>query len=271
MFRRFLCAQKARQQETQLRGEIQLKRLTGIVLVWLLLLTLNTLAGGETFPKRVGWVNDFAGVISPEYRTRIQALITELNQKTGAQIAVVTMPTIGDEDYTDYANRLYEDWGIGQKGKDNGVMIFLTVKERKVRIEVGYGFEGILPDGRVGAILDNYAIPLLRQSQYGQGLFNATAAVASVIGKDAGVTLTGMPKMRSAREPAREGSPLRTLIPIILLLLILGGGGRLFPLLFLGSMIGGRGFGGFGGGFGGGGFGGFGGGLSGGGGAGRGF
>jgi uncharacterized protein len=205
MFRRFLFVQKGKQQETQLIGKIQLKRLTGVVLVCLLLLSFSTLIRGETFPKRVGWVNDFAGVISSEYRTRIQALITELNQKTGAEIAVVAMPTIGDEDYTDYANRLYETWGIGQRDKDNGVLIFVTVKERKVRIEVGYGFEGILPDGRVGAILDNYAIPLLRQNQYGQGLFNATAAVASVIAKDAGVTLTGMPKMGSTRQPAREG------------------------------------------------------------------
>ncbi len=114
-----------------------MKHLAVVVLSCLLLLSLSTLALGQEFPKPVGWVNDFAQVISPEYRTRIEALIAELNQKTGAEIAVVTMPTIGDEEYTEYANRLYEAWGIGQKGKDNGILIFVTVKERKVRIEVG--------------------------------------------------------------------------------------------------------------------------------------
>jgi len=231
--------------------------------------------GAEKFPKPVGWVNDFAGVIPPQYRQAMIALITELKGKTGAEIAVVTMPTIGDEDYTDYANRLFEAWGIGEEGKDNGVLIFVTVKERKIRIETGYGVEGILPDGLVGAILDDYAIPFLRKDDYGRGLYAATAAVASIIAEDTGVRLEGMPEMEPIRRPTSGGSPLRALLPIILLLLLFGGGWRILPLLFLGSMIGGRRYGGFGGGFGaggfGGGFGGFGGGLSGGGGAGRGF
>ena len=78
--------------------------------------------------------------------------------------------TIGEnEEYNLYANGLYKAWGIGKKGEDKGVLIFLTVKERKIRIETGYGVEGILPDGLVGEILDKYVVPFLKEGNYGKG------------------------------------------------------------------------------------------------------
>ena len=88
-----------------------------------------------------------------------------------------------------YANELYEKWGIGKKGEDKGVLIFLVLDQCKVRIETGYGVEGILPDGLVGNILDEQVIPLLKQGQYSEGLLNAMMALGQVIVKDAGVTL----------------------------------------------------------------------------------
>jgi uncharacterized protein len=151
-------------------------------------------------------------------------------------------------------------------------MIFLALKERRIRIETGYGVEGILPDGLVGEILDKYAVPFLKSGEYGKGLYNALAAVSVAIAKDADVELTGEVKVYRApqRRVRRFGFfPLIFLIFILFSFLRRGRRG-LLPLLLLSSM-GGRG--GFGGGFGGfsGGFGGFGGGMSGGGGAGRGF
>jgi uncharacterized protein len=228
----------------------------------------------ETFPKPVGAVNDFAGVIPAQYKTRMEDLSREVLQKTGTSIVVATVTSIGDNDTEGYVNRLYQAWGIGKKGEDKGVLIFLAVSERRVRMETGYGVEGILPDGLIGELLDKHVVPYLKQNDYGKGLSNAMMAVAAVIAKDADVSLTG----RSAvDQPKREKTGrVGSLLPLILLILIMipllgtRQGRDMIPwllLLFLSGGGGGRG-GGFGG-FGGGGFGGFGGGGSGGGGAGR--
>jgi uncharacterized protein len=205
-------------------------------------------------------------------------ITTELIKKTGIPVVVVTMPDIGGAEYNDYANRLYEAWGIGKKGEDKGVLIFVTVKERKMRIETGYGLEGILPDGLAGEIRDRYMIPSLRENRFGEGLLNGTIAISQIIAKETGVKLTGQ---LQARAPKKRRSRL-SILPLIFILLIFvfagrrrGGSWLLLPL-FLGRGGGfghGYGAGGFGGSFGGfgGGFGGFGGGMSGGGGAGGGF
>ncbi|MFZ7112462.1 MAG: TPM domain-containing protein [Desulfatiglandales bacterium] len=232
-------------------------------------------------PKAGGLVNDFADVIPASHEQKIAAITAELLQKTDVPVVVVTMPDIGGAEYNDYASRLYQAWGIGGKGVDKGVLIFVTVKERKMRIETGYGVEGILPDGLVGEIRDQYIIPYLKKDRYGEGLLYGTAVVARIIAKDAGVELTGQVQVKA---PEKKGSKFGFL-PFIILLLILmrfgskgRGGSWLFFLPLLmgrggrshGSRYGGGGFGGSFGGFGGG-FGGFGGGMSGGGGAGGGF
>ena len=235
-----------------------------------------SLEGAVTFPAPRGAVNDFAGVIPSQYVGPMEALAREVLEKTGTAIVIATVETIGDNDPNDYANRLYQAWGIGKKGEDKGVLIFLAVKERRVRIETGYGVEGILPDGLVGEILDRFALPYFKEGQYGKGMAETMAAVSSVVAKAAGVALTGarppeQQQVGTGRGPGifqlvlllaalffllgtRQG---RAMLPWILLLLMSGSGGRRS----------GDGFGGFGGG----GFGGFGGGSSGGGGASRGF
>jgi uncharacterized protein len=234
----------------------------------------------EKFPKPVGAVNDFANLISPQYKHEMTALAQEVLQKTGASVVVVTLPTVGDNDPTGYANRLYQAWGIGKKGEDRGVLIFLALKERRIRIETGYGVEGILPDGLVGEILDRDVAPYLRTGDYGRGLFNAMMSVSRVIARDAKASLSDRPQVSGEGRPAasrkKRGvswtSDVTSLLIFVLIVVLLLGtkrGRDILPLiLFLFLSSGGRGGGGFGG-FGGGGFGGFGGGSSGGGGAGR--
>jgi uncharacterized protein len=239
----------------------------------------SALAAGETFPKPAGAVNDFAGVIPAQYAGPMENLAREVLEKTGTSIVVAAIETIGDNDPNDYANRLYRAWGIGKKGEDKGILIFLAVKERRVRIETGYGVEEILPDGLAGEILDRHAIPAFKAGDYGKGFSDTMAAVSAVVAKAAGVALTGAqspPPQQQRRVRTERGLGIgqivllilaagfllgtrqgRAMLPWLLLLLMSGGGGR-------------RGGGGFGG-FGGGGFGGFGGGSSGGGGADRGF
>ncbi len=127
-----------------------------------LLLFCGSVYAERPFPKLKGPVNDFANVIPAAYEQKIQTITRELYQKTHIPVVVATMPDIEGYDYNDYATRLYEAWGIGEKGTDKGVLIFVTVKERKIRIETGYGVEGILPDGLCGEIRDQYMVPFLK-------------------------------------------------------------------------------------------------------------
>ncbi|HOD34880.1 MAG TPA: TPM domain-containing protein [Syntrophales bacterium] len=230
----------------------------------------------EKFPSPTGAVNDFAGVIPPEQRAAMSSLAQEVLEKTGTAVVVATFRTVGDNDPDEYANRLYEKWGIGRKGEDKGVLIFLALQERRVRIETGYGVEGIITDGMAGEILDRHAMPSLRAGDYGKGLYNAMFAVSDLLARNANVTLTGAPRPQvpAVREVPITLHPLTVIILLLILTLLLStrSGRRLLALLLLSSMngrggrYGGGGFGGFGGGFGG-----FGGGSSGGGGAGRSF
>jgi uncharacterized protein len=238
-------------------------------------------ASGPSFPEPRGLVNDFANVISVEKERRIAELTGELHRRTGIPVVVVTVPEIHGEDYNEYANRLYEAWGIGKKGEDKGVLLFVTVRERKMRIEVGYGTEGVIPDGLAGEIRDKYMVPYLRKDRYGDGLLYGAAAVARILAESEGVELSGgaaVPEeVRNGR--GRAGAFAFMPFALVMLLLIMSSrrrGGRLgwlvLPMVLgsagRGGRVGGRssGFGGFGGGFGG-----FGGGMSGGGGAGGGF
>jgi uncharacterized protein len=224
------------------------------------------------FPAPRGAVNDFAGIIDAASVQTMENLSREVLEKTGTSIVVAVLASIGDNAPDDYANRLYQAWGIGAKGKDRGVLVFLALKERKVRIETGYGVEGILPDGLTGEILDKYVLPDLKAGRYGQGLTRGVVALASVIAKDAQVTLTGTPTPKEMA--SRPGINLFTVILIVVVLVLLVGtrpGRELLPYLIMMLMSGGGRGGGSGGtgGFGGGGFGGFGGGFSGGGGSSR--
>ncbi len=254
---------------TTLRRLIQI-----IVLLIPTFVFFSAFAGAEEkFPSPVGLINDFAGVISPEHEEKMNLLARELLNKTGATVAVVTLKDIGGANVDEFTNRLYEQWGVGKKGEDRGAMLLIALKERKVRIEVGYGLEGIIPDGLAGEIRDRAMTPYLKEGDYGLGLLNGLSAVADIIAKDQGITLTGLPPApKSVSSRGRGYSfgifPFLFLLFVFLILARSGrrGGFALLPLLFLGAGRGGfRGSGGFGG-FGGG-FGGFGGGMSGGGGA----
>ena len=230
------------------------------------------------FPQTNVPVNDYAEVITPEHEAQMNQLAHALWDQTGTAFVVATFRDLGGESPRIFANRLYEAWGIGKKGEDKGVLLLVALKERRVTFETGYGVEGILPDAKVGGILDQYVVPFLRQDKYGEGLLKGMVAVAQVVAQDAGVKLDlGRYDPGVAVQPkARSG--VRVLLPLLFLLFIifslLGRGRGLSPFLFLPLIFlgGGRGMGGgFGGGGFSGGFGGFGGGMSGGGGAGRGF
>jgi uncharacterized protein len=218
-------------------------------------------------------MNDFAGVVSASYEEQVETIATELKQKTDAELAVVTVSELGSESLEMVAVRLFEAWGIGEKGRDNGVLLILAMQEKRVRIEVGYGMESLITDGLSGEILDYYVLPLFRENEYGKGLFQGAAMIAGVIARDAGVEITGSLDMRRERAESEEGGAGGIFFIIFIVFLVIVTKGRIIPWILLGMLSGGGG--GRGGGFGsggfGGGFGGFGGGMSGGGGASRSF
>jgi len=214
-------------------------------------------------------------------RQRLENYLGEVERSTGAQIAVVTVDSLEGDPVEDVANRLYREWGIGKKGKDEGVLLLLAIKDHKQRAEVGYGLEPVIPDGYVGGVLRGIR-PILRQGNYGGALLAAAQQLGERIAQAKGVDLAPLPIRRGQRVAQRQSIPWPVLVIGFFFILWLlgrigrggGGGGTGFLAgMFLGNMMGrgGSGWGG-GGGFGGGGsggsgWGGFGGGDSGGGGA----
>jgi uncharacterized protein len=229
--------------------------------------------------KPQGYVSDFAHVLDDSSRAQLEAYCGRVEQATGVQMAIVTIDTLDGQPVEDVANTLFRKWGIGKKGKDEGILLLVAIKDHHDRIEVGYGLEPILPDGFAGSVL-RQATPLLRQGAYGQALFAAAEEMGSRIAAAKGVALDFSLRPRRRAVPAQQRIPWPLIvIGIVVLLVLLGSsGGRSFLVgMLLGNLLGrGGGGGGWGGGGfggydsgrgGGGGFGGFGGGDSGGGGA----
>ncbi|MEO8597824.1 MAG: TPM domain-containing protein [Candidatus Solibacter sp.] len=249
------------------------------------LLGLFTLPGWTVDWKALkpqGYVSDFAGVIDSASKARLETYAAAVERSTGAQMALVTIPTLEGEPVEDVANTIYRAWGVGQKGKNEGILLLLAIGDRRNRLEVGYGLEPILPDGFSGSVLREMR-PALRQQQYGEALMAAAETIGNTVAKSKNVTITEQ-LPRRMRPKSSDSIPWPMIVGGILLLLFLsrggrgggysgGGGGGFLPGLILGNLLsrgswGSRGSGGFGG-FdsGDGGFGGFGGGDSGGGGA----
>ena len=207
-----------------------------------------------------GHVSDWAGVFTPEQKADLESRIVAVRQNSGAQLAVVALKSLHGGEINDFAVKLFAQWGIGEKGKDNGVLLLAAIEDRKMWIEVGYGLEGVLNDAKCGRVQDEFIVPRFKEGNYAQGLIDGADALLKIMSGEA------------IPEPAAQAdNPLAA----ILFLLVFA---AVFVLIARSAIRGGKGGrwtggsgggGGFSSGGGGGGFGGFGGGRSGGGGAGR--
>ncbi|MEA2102370.1 MAG: TPM domain-containing protein [Thermodesulfobacteriota bacterium] len=208
------------------------------------------------------YVDDRAGIIDARARHALSGYLQELEQKTGTQMIILTVPSTNGVPIDEYSISLAEKWGLGQKGRDNGLLMVIASKDRKYRIETGYGLEGILPDSRLGGITRQYLVPAFKKGDYTAGIYNTAVVIMGIIAKDSNVKLTGLPHVASrARErSSSSGSLLGLIIFIMLISSLFSRRTRgLLPMLFLGSMLGGGysggrssgGFGSFGGGLGG--------------------
>jgi uncharacterized protein len=158
--------------------------LRGALLPAILLAVLLSagLVAALDFPNHTGQpVNDFARLISPATTDKLNTQLIKLQNETGAAVVVATVETLDGLTVEEYAVKLFEKWGIGQKDKNNGVLFLVALKERKVRIEVGYGLEPIITDGRSGAILDKYVVPALRNNDWDTGISAGVTALETYI------------------------------------------------------------------------------------------
>jgi len=143
------------------------------------------------FPRPTGYVNDFATVIDANTKEQLEALCTELDQKTNAQIAIVTVQTLAGSSIKDYAQRLFNEWGIGHKADNRGLLILLSMAEHKYRIEVGLGFETLFPNARV-ATIGSQMVPDLKAQHYSQALLTCTRTLASIVAEEKRVQLRSL-------------------------------------------------------------------------------
>jgi uncharacterized protein len=255
------------------------------VLLFLLLAAAATARAQEPPPELTQPVNDFANVIDAQSRQTMEALIRSLQQASGDVVIVATVPTFKPYgDISEYAVKMFENRGrgIGQRGKDNGLLILVAVNDRQVRFETGYELEQFITDGFAGEIIRQYIAPEFRRGNYGPGLLAGVSRTVARIAQGRNVTLQGV-RPEPDRAPA-VGSGGSVILALFILFMVLNALGRTRRRRRLGGWgmggwsgwnsgvgpFGGGGGGGWGGGGGGGfggGFGGFGGGRSGGGGA----
>jgi uncharacterized protein len=254
-----------------------MKRPLRVAAVIFVVLTAGAVAQRIAELKPTDYVNDYAHVLSPESTAQLDSICRQVDQKARAQIAVVVINSLEGSDIESYAADLFKKWGVGYKSTDRGVLILVAVQDHRYRIEVGYGLEPILPDGKVGGY-GREAVPYFRRNDYNNALLLLTSRVADVIADDAKVEITKQHEFPAPHteypETGLSSGALILIIIIVLIVIFTPLRNLLFWWLLLGGGRGGGGRrggysgGGWGGGFGsGGGFGGFGGGSSGGGGA----
>ena len=165
------------------------------------LLTWTGVAGALEVPYLTGRVNDLAGMLPGDVQNRVEEMLATLEKDTGAQVAVLTLPTLEGENLEDFSLRVAETWGLGRKDHDDGVLFLIARDDRKMRLEVGYGLEERLPDALCGRILDNVVRPEFRAGRFGDGVEQAVTLVAAAIRGDAVEVPEGEAGSSGAGEP----------------------------------------------------------------------
>ncbi|HET6970728.1 MAG TPA: TPM domain-containing protein [Phenylobacterium sp.] len=247
-------------------------------LIGALLLLAPAAWAAPKFPPLAGRVVDDAQILSPQAEQKLTDELAALEQKTGHQVVVATLPDLQGYEIEDYGYQLLRTWGIGRKGQDDGVILIVAPKERKVRVEVGYGLEPVLTDALSSLIIQRKILPAFKAGRYEQGVVDGAEAIVAQLGlpedqAKAAVADAEQQRVRIVHSQAQAQDEGGGGLPLILVLFVafwlisgmlrlfggrrrFGGGGGLWWLLPLFMSSGSRGGGGFGGGFGGGGGGG---------------
>lgn len=150
----------------------------------LIFASLQFFTFAKDVPKLQSRVNDYANIIKASDKNTIEEMLYSLENATGIQIAVLTIDSLDGEDLEGYSIKVADEWKIGQSKEDNGVILLVALAERKIRIETGYGLEGILTDTKCGIIIRNIIIPEFRNSNYSKGILDGVSNIISVLNND---------------------------------------------------------------------------------------
>jgi uncharacterized protein len=187
--------------------------LAAIIGILLLLLPNGAIAAPNEIPAPVGdiYVQDFANILSENEEIQMRNMGRSIEDQTTSQIAVLTINSIGETSIEEYAVEAYRKYGLGTEENNNGVLLVLAMQEKKIRIEVGYGLEGTIPDGKAGRILDEYAIPHLKNGQPNLAVMNTYQALANEV---SGTNEFG----NAPSEPQQQDFPIPTWLLIIIVI-----------------------------------------------------
>ncbi|MEO8681820.1 MAG: YgcG family protein [Vicinamibacterales bacterium] len=214
--------------------------------VLFLLFTFVTCASGasaQAFPKATGFVNDFASILDASSRATLEQQLKDVERETTAEIVFVSVTSLDGMSVEEYANKLFKSWGVGKKKQDNGVLVVVAPSDRSMRIEVGYGLEGVLPDGLAGEIIRTQFTPRFKNDDYAGGVRGGMLKISNVV--RANHILTADERQRIDHPPVEQG-PAWILIPFMGMFVAIGAfavglgartktvGPILFGLLFFG-------------------------------------
>ena len=177
------------------------------------ILAAGLVCAQASLPKPTGRVNDFAGLLSAPTRAALEQRLQDVETKTSSEIAVATVKSLDGMSVEEYATRLFKDWGVGQAKTDNGVLILVAPNDRAMRIEVGYGLEGVLPDGLAGEIRDAQFLPRFREDDYAGGITAGVNRLADIVEKN---------QVLTPEELARFNNSSSSDVPVLILVPFLG-------------------------------------------------
>jgi len=190
------------------------------LLVWIAPLVAWAIHYDALQPR--GYVNDFAGVIDDQTEAQLERYCRAVEKATGAQIALVTIPSLEGEPIEDVANTLFRKWGVGRKETNEGILLLLAIQDKRSRLEVGYGLEPYIPDGFAGSLLRQMR-PALRAGDYGQALILAVQTIGQRIAEAEGVSIEEAPLAPPAPSPPPAPAfPVAALLPLIVFLFLAG-------------------------------------------------
>ena len=220
------------------------------------LLIAGQLLFAVKLPELKMMINDNAGILSANQEQELEKMLRQTELSKSAEIALLTVSDLGGLTIEDYSMRVVEKWKLGKKDRDNGVLLLVSINDRKVRLEVGYGLEGLLTDAKSSYIINQIIIPEFRKGNYYTGIKTGLIAVSGLINGSYEISASELERYQKsqARKKKSGGFPIGLIIFILFMILSRHRrGGGLLAWLFLGSMMGGRGgrSSGFGGGFGG--------------------
>lgn len=223
----------------------------------ILLVIISSAVFTREVPKLQGRINDYANILISADEANLENLLKQIEISTSSQIALLTIPSLEGENLESYSLKVAEQWGLGQKDRDNGILLLVAMQEKQIRLEIGYGLEPIMTDAKSGYIIREVIVPEFQKGNFYQGIASGLLMTGQIITKDYDISEEELAAYQKQQTKSKKPQlPVGFLI--FLFMMVFGGLGRrrrggLLPLLFLGSMLGGSrssrsgGLGGFGG------------------------